>query len=161
MNYIHIVTLLALMQYFYFGFCVARARAKYGVYAPAELAVTAGIGLGLAQLCFQPGQLALAGGQLRARQRLMLRGIHRVKPCQYLPFANLLAFFNQHFQHPPRHLGRDSGHTPRHHIAGGIQYRGRASRLYPIKRLGNGGLHLNRRCCPGAIGEKSGHGSKQ
>ena len=35
MNYIHIVTLLALMQYFYFGFCVARARAKYGVYAPA------------------------------------------------------------------------------------------------------------------------------
>lgn len=35
MNYIHIVTLLVLMQYFYFGFCVARARAKYGVYAPA------------------------------------------------------------------------------------------------------------------------------
>lgn len=35
MNYIHIVTLLVLMQYFYFGFCVAQARAKYGVYAPA------------------------------------------------------------------------------------------------------------------------------
>lgn len=35
MNLIHITALLALMQYFFFGFLVGRARAKYGIHAPA------------------------------------------------------------------------------------------------------------------------------
>ncbi|OSI33853.1 MAPEG family protein [Neisseria dumasiana] len=35
MNLIHTVALLALIQYLYFGFAVGRARAKYGVNAPA------------------------------------------------------------------------------------------------------------------------------
>ncbi|KPN71962.1 MAPEG family protein [Neisseria sp. 83E34] len=35
MNFIHIVALLALIQYFFFGFMVGRARSKYGIHAPA------------------------------------------------------------------------------------------------------------------------------
>jgi glutathione S-transferase len=35
MPYVAIVTVLALIQFFYFGFQVGRARAKYGVPAPA------------------------------------------------------------------------------------------------------------------------------
>ncbi|EGZ49995.1 MAPEG family protein [Neisseria wadsworthii] len=35
MNFIHIVTILALIQYFFFGFMVGRARSKYGIHAPA------------------------------------------------------------------------------------------------------------------------------
>ena len=35
MNYVHIVALLAIAQFFLFGFLVGRARAKYGVKAPA------------------------------------------------------------------------------------------------------------------------------
>ncbi|OSI13440.1 MAPEG family protein [Neisseria canis] len=35
MNLIHIVAILALIQYFFFGFMVGRARSKYGIHAPA------------------------------------------------------------------------------------------------------------------------------
>ena len=35
MNYIHIVAVLAVLQFFFFGILVGRARAKYGVKAPA------------------------------------------------------------------------------------------------------------------------------
>jgi glutathione S-transferase len=35
MNYVHIVAALAILQYFYFGIIVGRARGKYGVVAPA------------------------------------------------------------------------------------------------------------------------------
>lgn len=35
MNFIHIVAILALIQYFFFGFMVGRARSKYGIHAPA------------------------------------------------------------------------------------------------------------------------------
>lgn len=35
MNYVHIVAMLAIVQFFLFGVLVARARAKYGVKAPA------------------------------------------------------------------------------------------------------------------------------
>lgn len=35
MNYVHIVALLAVLQFFVFGFFVGRARGKYGVNAPA------------------------------------------------------------------------------------------------------------------------------
>jgi len=35
MNYVHIVAVLAILQYFYFGVLVGRARAKYGIKAPA------------------------------------------------------------------------------------------------------------------------------
>ena len=35
MNYVHIVALLAVLQFFVFGIFVGRARGKYGVNAPA------------------------------------------------------------------------------------------------------------------------------
>ena len=35
MNYVHIVAVLAVLQYFLFGFFVGRARSKYGVKAPS------------------------------------------------------------------------------------------------------------------------------
>lgn len=35
MNYVHIVAVLAIVQFFLFGILVGRARAKYGVRAPA------------------------------------------------------------------------------------------------------------------------------
>ena len=35
MNYVHIVALLAVLQFFVFGILVGRARAKYGIKAPA------------------------------------------------------------------------------------------------------------------------------
>ncbi|UOO76837.1 MAPEG family protein [Neisseria sp. Dent CA1/247] len=35
MNFIHIIALLALIQYLFFGILVGRARAKYGINAPA------------------------------------------------------------------------------------------------------------------------------
>lgn len=35
MNYVHIVAVLAIMQLFYFGVMVGRARGQYGVDAPA------------------------------------------------------------------------------------------------------------------------------
>lgn len=35
MNYIHIVAVLAVLQFFFFGILVGRARAKYGIKAPA------------------------------------------------------------------------------------------------------------------------------
>ena len=35
MNYVHIVAVLAVFQLFFFGILVGRARAKYGVRAPA------------------------------------------------------------------------------------------------------------------------------
>ena len=35
MNYVHIVAVLAICQFFYFGIMVGRARGKYGVDAPA------------------------------------------------------------------------------------------------------------------------------
>ena len=35
MHYIHIVALLAVLQFFVFGFLVGRARVRYGVKAPA------------------------------------------------------------------------------------------------------------------------------
>jgi len=35
MNYAHIVAVLAIIQFFYFGIMVGRARAKFGVKAPA------------------------------------------------------------------------------------------------------------------------------
>ena len=35
MNYIHIVAVLAVLQFWFFGILVGRARAKYGVKAPA------------------------------------------------------------------------------------------------------------------------------
>ena len=35
MNYIHIVAVLAVLQFLFFGILVGRARAKYGVKAPA------------------------------------------------------------------------------------------------------------------------------
>jgi uncharacterized MAPEG superfamily protein len=35
MNYVHIVAVLAVLQFFLFGILVGRARAKYGVKAPA------------------------------------------------------------------------------------------------------------------------------
>jgi len=35
MNYVHIVAVLAVLQFFFFGFLVGRARARYGIRAPA------------------------------------------------------------------------------------------------------------------------------
>ena len=35
MNYVHIVAVLAILQFFLFGILVGRARAKYGIKAPA------------------------------------------------------------------------------------------------------------------------------
>ncbi len=35
MNYVHIVAVLAVLQFFAFGMLVGRARAKYGIRAPA------------------------------------------------------------------------------------------------------------------------------
>ncbi|KXI27585.1 MAPEG family protein [Paraglaciecola hydrolytica] len=35
MNYVHIVAALAVLQFFYFGILVGKARGKYGVNAPA------------------------------------------------------------------------------------------------------------------------------
>ncbi|MBO9662978.1 MAPEG family protein [Dokdonella sp.] len=35
MNYVHIVAVLAVLQFFLFGILVGRARAKYGIKAPA------------------------------------------------------------------------------------------------------------------------------
>ena len=35
MNYVHIVAVLAIFQFFYFGIMVGRARGQYGVAAPA------------------------------------------------------------------------------------------------------------------------------
>jgi glutathione S-transferase len=35
MNYVHIVAVLAILQFFLFGVLVGRARAKYGIKAPA------------------------------------------------------------------------------------------------------------------------------
>jgi glutathione S-transferase len=35
MNYVHIVAVLAIVQFFLFGILVGRARAKYGIKAPA------------------------------------------------------------------------------------------------------------------------------
>ena len=35
MNYVHIVAVLAVIQFFLFGILVGRARAKYGIKAPA------------------------------------------------------------------------------------------------------------------------------
>jgi glutathione S-transferase len=35
MNYVHIVATLAVLQFFLFGYLVARARGKYGIHAPA------------------------------------------------------------------------------------------------------------------------------
>jgi hypothetical protein len=35
MNYVHIVAVLAIVQFFFFGILVGRARAKHGVKAPA------------------------------------------------------------------------------------------------------------------------------
>lgn len=35
MNYVHIIAVLAVLQFFLFGILVGRARAKYGVMAPA------------------------------------------------------------------------------------------------------------------------------
>lgn len=35
MNYIHIIAVLAVLQYFHFGILVGRARARYGIRAPA------------------------------------------------------------------------------------------------------------------------------
>lgn len=35
MNFIHIIAILALIQYLFFGILVGRARAKYGINAPA------------------------------------------------------------------------------------------------------------------------------
>ncbi|MGB4860454.1 MAG: MAPEG family protein [Dokdonella sp.] len=35
MNYVHIIAVLAILQFFYFGIMVGRARGKYGVHAPA------------------------------------------------------------------------------------------------------------------------------
>lgn len=35
MNFVHIVAVLAIFQFFYFGIMVGRARGKYGVAAPA------------------------------------------------------------------------------------------------------------------------------
>ncbi len=35
MNYVHIVAVLAILQFFFFGIMVGRARVKYGVKAPA------------------------------------------------------------------------------------------------------------------------------
>lgn len=35
MNYVHIVAVLAVLQYFMFGVLVGRARARYGIKAPA------------------------------------------------------------------------------------------------------------------------------
>src|SRR5688572_28249800 len=36
MNYVHIVAVLAILQFFLFGILVGRARAKYGIKAPAK-----------------------------------------------------------------------------------------------------------------------------
>ena len=35
MNYVHIIAVLAILQFFHFGIMVGRARGKYGVHAPA------------------------------------------------------------------------------------------------------------------------------
>lgn len=35
MNYVHIIAVLAILQFFYFGILVGRARGTYGVKAPA------------------------------------------------------------------------------------------------------------------------------
>ncbi len=35
MNYVHLVAVLAILQYFLFGILVGRARGKYGIRAPA------------------------------------------------------------------------------------------------------------------------------
>lgn len=35
MNYVHLVAVIAVIQFFYFGIMVGRARGKYGVSAPA------------------------------------------------------------------------------------------------------------------------------
>lgn len=35
MNYVHIIAVLAVLQFFQFGILVGRARGKYGVHAPA------------------------------------------------------------------------------------------------------------------------------
>ena len=35
MNYVHIIAALAILQYFFFGILVGRARGKYGIAAPA------------------------------------------------------------------------------------------------------------------------------
>lgn len=35
MNYVHLVAVLAVLQFFYFGILVGRAREKYGIKAPA------------------------------------------------------------------------------------------------------------------------------
>ena len=35
MNYVHVIAILAILQFFYFGIMVGRARGKYGVNAPA------------------------------------------------------------------------------------------------------------------------------
>ena len=35
MNYVHIVAVLAIIQFFLFGILVGRARGKYGIKAPA------------------------------------------------------------------------------------------------------------------------------
>ena len=35
MNYVHLVAVVAMIQFFYFGIMVGRARVKYGVDAPA------------------------------------------------------------------------------------------------------------------------------
>lgn len=35
MNYVHLVAVIAVIQFFYFGIMVGRARGKYGVTAPA------------------------------------------------------------------------------------------------------------------------------
>lgn len=35
MNYVHIIAVLAILQFFYFGIMVGRARGKYAVNAPA------------------------------------------------------------------------------------------------------------------------------
>ena len=35
MNYVHVIAVLAILQFFYFGIMVGRARGKYGVHAPA------------------------------------------------------------------------------------------------------------------------------
>lgn len=35
MNYVHVIAVLAILQFFYFGIMVGRARGEYGVHAPA------------------------------------------------------------------------------------------------------------------------------
>jgi glutathione S-transferase len=35
MNYVHVVAVFAVLQFFFFGFLVGRARGRYGVKAPA------------------------------------------------------------------------------------------------------------------------------